>query len=142
MDLAGEDVVDEDLANDAADAGVASNDTSSSEALGDEEADLQSRSAVFRILKESVASLFAQARARNSLTSSAKGTAAEPTPASEFVHCRLEQIHEYDPEVRVGVKSKDPQMTTVDDELRSQRSSQSSTTRRQTFKAAVLSLED
>ena len=116
MDLAGEDVADEDLTIDAADAGVASSDTSSSETVDDEEADLQSRSAVSRKLKESVASLFAQARTRKSVASSAKDIAAEPTPASEFVHCRLEQIHEYEPEVRAGVKCKDPQMTTVDDE--------------------------
>ena len=46
--MAGEDVADEDLTNDAADAGVASTGTSSSEVLGDEEADFQSRSDVSR----------------------------------------------------------------------------------------------
>ena len=114
--MAGEEVVDEDLTIDAADAGVESSDTSSSETVGDEEAGLQSRSAVSRKLKDSVATLFAQTRAREPVASSAKNRAAELTPASEVVHCRLEQIHEYDPEVSVGVKSKDPQMTTVDDE--------------------------
>ena len=50
------------------------------------------------------------------MASSAKDIAAELAPASEFMHCRLDQIHKYDPELRVGVKSKDPQMTTNDEE--------------------------
>ena len=73
----------------------------------DAEAGEQSRAAVVQSFKADVASLFAQARTRKSVASSAKDIAAERTSASEVVHCRLEQIHEYDPEVSVGVKSKD-----------------------------------
>ena len=88
MDLADEDVVDEDMTNDAADAGVASSDTSSSEAVGNEETDHQSRSAVFRILKDSVASLFANARRANSFVLSSRTTAPATTAAAESLRIR------------------------------------------------------
>ena len=63
-DLAGDDVPDEDLTLDPADAGVASSDTSSSETLRHEEdhAGQQHRAAVARSVKADVASLFASIR--------------------------------------------------------------------------------
>ena len=84
--------------------------------VDDEEADLQSRCAVSRRLKESRASLFAHARTRKSVASSATATAAKPTPASEVQFYRLDRIHTYDPEIRIGLKSNDPRMMPVDDE--------------------------
>ena len=63
-DLAGDDVPDEDLTLDPADAGVASSDTSSSETSRDDEdqAGQQNRSAVAQSVKAAVASLFASTR--------------------------------------------------------------------------------
>ena len=86
--MAGEDVPDEDLTNGAADAGVASSDTSSSEATGNEETDHQSRSGVSRKLKESVASLFANARRANSCALSSKTPAPATTAATENLRIR------------------------------------------------------
>ena len=50
------------------------------------------------------------------MASSANDIVAKATPASELLLCRLDQIHEYDPEIRIGLQSNDHQMTTVDDE--------------------------
>ena len=50
------------------------------------------------------------------MASSATATAAKPTPASEVQFYRLDRIHTYDPEIRIGLKSNDPRMMPVDDE--------------------------
>ena len=74
------------------------------------------RAEVVRALKRNVAAVFAQARARKSLASSANDTAASATAASESVLCRLEDIHDYDPELCIALKRNDPQTTLVTDE--------------------------
>ena len=93
-----------------------STDTSSSEALGDKEADLQSRSCFSKTERKRGVTVCTSSRKEVRGIQCKRHCCRADTRAAEFVHCRLEQIHEYDREVRVGVTSKDPQMTTVDDE--------------------------